>query len=60
VYIYILEPKAQQEYENSIEWYSERSETATLNFIDTIESTIAIICSNPNLYKKRYKIFMQP
>lgn len=56
-YNYILDPKAQQEYENSIEWYSERSELVTLNFIDTIESTIAVICKNPYLYKKGYKNF---
>lgn len=57
MYSYILEPKAQQEYEDSIEWYTERSEAATLNFIETIESTITVIFQNPSLYKKPYKNF---
>jgi len=57
MYTYIVEPKAQEEYEQSIQWYGVRSEAAALNFIYSIESAIMVICKNPFLYKKRYKFF---
>ena len=43
MYQYLLEPKAQKEYEESIEFYAERSEKATLNFIYLVEQAINLI-----------------
>lgn len=55
MYHHILDPKAEEEYEQSIEFYSEKSEKATINFIDTIDQSIALICKNPFTNKKKYK-----
>jgi plasmid stabilization system protein ParE len=42
-----FEPKAQIEYEESFNWYSERSEQAAINFVESVEESIALICSQP-------------
>ena len=57
MYQYILEPRAQSEYEESTEWYTERSEMATLNFIASIDNTIKLICKQPYQPKNSYKNF---
>jgi plasmid stabilization system protein ParE len=59
VYQYLLEPKAQKEYEESIEFYAERSEKATLNFIYLVEQAINLICKNPYGSKNKYKNFFE-
>ncbi|MEN9448512.1 MAG: hypothetical protein RJA25_1802 [Bacteroidota bacterium] len=60
MYQYLLEPKAQSEYEHSVEFYAERSELATLQFIDVVEKAIGQICqkpySNKNIHKNYYEI----
>ncbi len=57
MYQYILEPRAQAEYENAIEWYTERSEQATLKFIESIDSTLNLICKQPHQSRNIYKNF---
>ena len=63
MYQYLLEPKAQEEYEKSINWYTQRSEKATLNFIDEVEQIIELICNKPhvnkNIYKNYYEITLE-
>lgn len=59
MYHHILDPKAEEEYEQSIEFYSEKSEKATINFIDTIDQSIALICKNPFTNKKKYKNYYE-
>ncbi len=55
MYKHIYEPKGQQEYEESIEWYELRSVDAAINFITSINELIDLICQNPYLFKKSYK-----
>jgi plasmid stabilization system protein ParE len=57
MYQYILEPSAQSEYEKSLEWYTERSEKASIHFILGIENTLKLICKNPYQFKNAYKTF---
>lgn len=59
MYQYILDPKAQKDYEDSIEFYAERSELATLNFIDLVELTIDLICKNPSINRNKYKNYFE-
>jgi hypothetical protein len=37
MYQYLFEPKAQNEYEESFNWYAQRSLRAALNFIESID-----------------------
>jgi toxin ParE1/3/4 len=55
MYEHIFEPKAQREYEQSIKWYSERSQNATLNFIKSVDQAIELICDQPNQFKNIHK-----
>ena len=57
MYQYILDPRAQSEYEKSVEWYTERSERATINFIANTDNTINLICKQPYQSKNVYKNF---
>jgi len=57
MYHYLLEPSAQSEYEKSLEWYSERSEKASIHFILGIENTLKLICKDPYQFKNAYKTF---
>lgn len=59
MYQYLLEPKAQTEYEESIEFYAERSLEATLNFINIVEQTIELICKKPFGNRNRYKNYFE-
>lgn len=59
MYNYFFEPKAQQEYEESIKWYSEKSASATLNFIATIENTIVAFVKIRFYTKRGTRIFTQ-
>ncbi len=59
MYQYILEPRTQLEYEKSVEWYTKRSEGATLNFIASTDNTINLICKHPYQFKKNYKNFYE-
>ncbi len=57
MYNYLIEPRAQKEYEESINWYSERSELATLNFIKSVEATLIKITKRPHQFRNAYKNF---
>ena len=57
MYQYILEPRAQQEYELSIEWYNAKSDELSQKFIDSIDSVINSICKQPFQFKVGYKNF---
>lgn len=59
MYQHLLDPKAQTEYEESIEFYAERSEQATLNFIEIVEQTIEQICKKPYVNKKKHTNFYE-
>ncbi len=59
MYLYIFQPKAQMEYEDSIIWYAKRSIVAAENFIKEIDVTLEKICSFPLRWKNDFLIFYE-
>jgi len=53
---YVLEPRAQLEYENAVLWYCERSERAGQNFEKEVSKKLQGIVS----HSKRYRITKKP
>ena len=51
---YELYPKAQQEYENAVEWYANRSFPTAEKFVDEVDSAFATICEFPHRWKNEY------
>ena len=58
-YRYIIIPLAQQDYEESVIWYQERSQQAAENFVLAVEHTLKLICNNPQRWRKGYKDFQE-
>jgi toxin ParE1/3/4 len=57
MYEYILEPRAQKEYESSVHWYLTQSEKATENFVKSVEESINLVCRQPQQYRNAHKNF---
>jgi plasmid stabilization system protein ParE len=55
IYAYGLHPVTQQEYLESVDWYSDRSIGATQKFILAMEKAIESICTNPKMFKSSYR-----
>lgn len=58
-YDYILHPFAQEEYEDSVFWYYNRSTIAGASFVNAIDDAIKRICTNPQQFKKTYHDFRE-
>jgi plasmid stabilization system protein ParE len=58
-YSYVLTSAAQLDYEESLLWYLERSETAALNFVAAVNDTIQLICNHPQRWRNSYKNFRE-
>ena len=56
-YAYILHKHAQQDYEQSLEWYMERSVEAAEKFVVAIDNALQLICDNPTRWRNKYKNF---
>ena len=56
-YSYIILHLAQEDYEESVLWYKQRSQQASENFIEAIENTLDLICNNPHRWRIGYKDF---
>ncbi len=56
-YTYILHKHAQKDYEESLEWYLERSFDAAENFVHAINNALQLICDNPTRWRNKYKNF---
>ena len=56
-YNYILHAHAQQDYEQSLKWYMERSIVAAERFVVAINNALQLICDNPTRWRKKYKNF---
>lgn len=59
MYSVAYKPKALEEYEQSIEWYAERSIKAAENFIIDVQESIKEIKANPTQFKNRYKKYYE-
>lgn len=59
-YHYILHQAAQNDYEDALRWYAERSVRAAENFVVAIDYALQLICQHPtrwrNEYKKHYEL----
>lgn len=58
-YEYILDVRAQQEYEEAIRWYMQRSLKAAENFISAMDETLTLICNHPTRWRNEYKDFYE-
>lgn len=58
-YSYILNIHAQQEYEQSLEWYGERSTNAAEQFVQAIDNALQLICDSPYRWRNKYKNFRE-
>ena len=56
-YTYILHKQAQKDYEQSLEWYVQRSIDAVEKFVREIDSALQLICTNPGRWRNKYKNF---
>lgn len=59
MYSIVYKLKALEEYEQSIEWYAERSIKASENFIIEVQESIEEIKHNPTQFKNRYKKYYE-
>lgn len=58
-YQYIILPDAQEDFEEALQWYIERSGTAAENFVSAISTALSLICSYPNRWKNTYKDYYE-
>src|SRR3978361_1009900 len=56
---YILHPRAQEDYEDSISWYLARSQNIAENFVKAINKTLKKICDNPYRWKNEFENFRE-
>jgi plasmid stabilization system protein ParE len=56
---YRLIDAAQQDYEEAVLWYAERSVTAAENFVVAIDNTLQTICAHPTRWRNEYKNFYE-
>ena len=56
-YAYILHKHAQNDYEQSLEWYMGRSVDAAEKFVLAIDNALQLICNNPTRWRNKYKNF---
>ena len=47
LYKYIFHEHAQKDYENSLQWYAQRSIKAAENFVIPVEDALELICKHP-------------
>lgn len=58
-YHYSFQEVAQEDYENALQWYKERSEQAARNFIIDIDKALKIICENPTRWRNEYSHYFE-
>lgn len=56
-YSYILHKYAQQDYEESLKWYVQRSIGAAEKFVAEIDAVLQLICASPARWRNKYKNF---
>lgn len=58
-YKYSLYAGAQKDYEESLNWYLERSEQAAIGFINAVDFALKQICNYPDRYRNTYKHYYE-
>ena len=59
IYDYILNEEAQLDYEEALQWYTERSVRAGENFVAAVNYALSLICEHPNRWRNEYKKFYE-
>jgi plasmid stabilization system protein ParE len=54
-YHYIFQEAAQKEYEDSVQWYAQRSILAAENFVAAVEEALFSICEYPHMWRNAYE-----
>ncbi len=54
-YSYQLHERAQQDYEEALMWYLQRSQQAAENFVVAVDNALALICAHPARWRNQYK-----
>jgi len=54
-YSLIYNPVALTEYKDAVIWYKERSETASINFVEEVKDKIESILADPFRYRNAHK-----
>ena len=58
-YGHMLHEAAQEDYEQAIQWYMERSLQAAENFVDAVDVTLQMICDHPTRWRNEYKHYYE-
>jgi plasmid stabilization system protein ParE len=58
-YLYQLHEHAQEDYEDSVIWYMERSTKAAENLVDAVDNALVLICNNPTRWHNKYKNYYE-
>jgi mRNA-degrading endonuclease RelE of RelBE toxin-antitoxin system len=58
-YEYLLHDYAQEDYEQSLKWYAEKSFQTANNFVTTIDNALLLICNNPTRWHNKYKDYFE-
>lgn len=58
-YRYVLLQSAQQDYEEALLWYMEKSERSANNFIAAIDNALQLICDHPDRWRNEYKHYYE-
>ena len=53
-YAYLLLAAAQEEYEDAITWYGERSLAAAEQFIESVDHSLESICEHPERWRNEF------
>lgn len=56
-YSYIFHEKAQNQYEEIVQWYLEQSPKAALGFVEAIDFALLQICKYPVRWRNTYRHF---
>lgn len=56
---YILHQAAQQDYEEALRWYADRSLQAAENFIVAVDHALHLICENPTRWRNEYRYYYE-
>ena len=58
-YSYQLHERAQQDYEEALQWYVQRSQRAAENFVVAVDNALALICEHPARWRNQYKHYYE-
>ncbi len=58
-YNYIFLAEAQEEYENAINWYLERSIIAAEGLVSGVNNALSLICDHPDRWRNEYADYFE-